>query len=97
MLKTQTLDAFYALKFADAPPERGLGDFNVFRLNLSKEISHTIPYARYDFYKIMLIRGRHRCHFATKSIEFDGSTLLFFSPAMPYSFERLATGSASNH
>lgn len=89
MLKTQTLDAFYALKFADAPPERGLGDFNVFRLNLSKEISHTIPYARYDFYKIMLIRGRHRCHFATKSIEFDGSTLLFFSPAMPYSFERL--------
>jgi AraC family transcriptional regulator, transcriptional activator of pobA len=36
-----------------------------------------MPYARYDFYKIMLIRGRHRCHYADKSIEFDGCTLLF--------------------
>jgi AraC family transcriptional regulator, transcriptional activator of pobA len=89
MPKTHTLDTFYKLKFDEAPPLSGTGDFNVFRLEPSNGIFHTIPYARYDFYKIMLIRGRHRCHYAAKSIEFDGSTLLFFNPAAPYSFERL--------
>jgi AraC family transcriptional regulator, transcriptional activator of pobA len=91
MPNTQSLDAFYANKFAKTPPlpPAGEGEFNVFRLGHYAGISHAMPYARYDFYKIMLIRGRHRCHYADKSIEFDGNTLLFFNPAVPYSFERL--------
>jgi hypothetical protein len=93
MPKTQTLDNFYASKFDQAPSSTGTGKFNVFRLEPSNGISHAMPYARYDFYKIMLIRGRHRCHYAAKSIEFDGSTLLFFNPSVPYSFERLDTES----
>lgn len=89
---TQSLDAFYARKFDKTPPlpPSGAGDFNVFRLaDSGSRSAPPSPYARYDFYKVMLIRGKHRCHYADKSIAFDGSTLLFFNPAVPYRFERL--------
>src|SRR6218665_884405 len=91
MLENQSLDAFYAHKFNETPslPPQGAGDFNVFRLADSNGGTSLAPYARYDFYKIMLIRGKHRCHYADKSIELDDSTLLFFNPAVPYRFERL--------
>lgn len=88
----QNLEAFYAHKFDKTPslPPIGKGDFNVFRLTDSKRSGAiAAPYTRYDFYKIMLIRGKHRCHYADKSIAFDGSTLLFFNPTVPYRFERL--------
>lgn len=86
---TRSLEAFYAHKFDESPsrPPNGVGDFNVFRLTDSRNVP--APYVRYDFYKIMLIRGKHRCHYADKSIALEGSTLLFFNPAVPYRFERL--------
>ncbi|WP_407430650.1 helix-turn-helix domain-containing protein [Arcticibacter sp.] len=92
---TESLEAFYARKFDKTPllSQNGAGDFNVFRLTDSRSVP--APYTRYDFYKIMLIRGKHRCHYADKSISLEGSTLLFFNPALPYRFERLdeqATG-----
>ncbi len=85
---TQDLEAFYARKFDNpaALPHTGFKDFNVFRLTEHQSVP--APYARYDFYKIMLIRGKHRCHYADKSIEFDGSNLLLFNPSAPYRFER---------
>ncbi len=86
---TRSLETFYAHKFETKPslPPNGAGDFNVFRLTDSRNVP--APYVRYDFYKIMLIRGKHRCHYADKSIALEGSTLLFFNPAVPYRFERL--------
>lgn len=92
MPATQSLEDFYAHKFDKTPslPPNGAGDFNVFRLTDSRNGGDMVaPYARHDFYKIMLIRGKHRCHYADKSIEVDGSTLIFFNPAVPYRFERL--------
>ncbi len=94
---TKSLEAFYSHKFDKTPllPPVGPGDFNVFRVSDSAG-APPAPYARYDFFKIMLIRGRHRCHYADKSISLQGSTLLFFNPSVPYRFERLdkdATGS----
>ncbi|QEL03321.1 helix-turn-helix domain-containing protein [Olivibacter sp. LS-1] len=88
----QSLEAFYARKFDKNPSlsANGVEAFNVFRLTDSRNSSTAAsPYARYDFYKIMLINGQHRCHYADKSIAFAGSTLLFFNPAVPYRFERL--------
>lgn len=46
-------------------------------------------YCRRDFYKIALIRGENRCHYANKSIQLSGSTLIFFSPNVPYTWEPL--------
>ena len=91
MSVTKDLKAFYEEKFKNTPPMSpiGTGDFNVFCLE--DTIGGTLPvaYSRYDFFKIMLIRGTHRCHYADKSININGSTLLFFNPAIPYKFERL--------
>lgn len=93
----KSLEEFYSHKFDNAPalPPVGTGDFGVFCLATGNSGASPAPYALYDFYKIMLIRGKHRCHFADKSINMDGSTLLFFNPSIPYRFERLeqnATG-----
>ncbi len=91
----KSLASFYAQKFYNTPrlPPAGVGDFNVFTLTESTGGTPPAPYGRYDFFKIMLIRGAHRCHYADKSIALNGSSLLFFNPAVPYQFERLDTGS----
>jgi AraC family transcriptional activator of pobA len=87
MPETRSLETFYEHKFGKTPLQNSIGDFNVFRLADTRRVP--APYARYNFYKIMLIRGQHRCHYADKSIALEGSTLLFFNPAVPYKFERL--------
>ncbi|MGS2741816.1 helix-turn-helix domain-containing protein [Sinomicrobium sp. M5D2P17] len=91
MPATKNLEAFYAHKFHNTPPlpPTGAGDFNVFRLADLNGGRPPAPYARYDFFKIMLIRGAHRCHYADKSIALGGNTLIFFNPTVPYQFERL--------
>lgn len=48
------------------------------------------PYCRRSFYKIALIRGENRCHYADRSVALTGSMLLFFSPAVPYTWEPLS-------
>lgn len=91
MSVTKDLKAFYEEKFENIPPMPpiGAGDFNIFCLKDSVGHSQPSTYSRHDFFKIMLIRGKHRCHYADKSIDINGSTLLFFNPVIPYKFERL--------
>ncbi|WP_130735155.1 AraC family transcriptional regulator [Flavobacterium sp. J27] len=97
MSKIENLEAFYKHKFNDIPslPPVDAGGFKVFNLTETTSQRTPLPYARYDFFKIMLIRGNHRCHYADKSINLNGSTLIFFNPSIPYKFERIdkeATG-----
>ncbi|MBT2623709.1 AraC family transcriptional regulator [Chryseobacterium sp. ISL-6] len=93
MSNNKNLESFYFSKFSEMPtlPPIGAGEFNVFCLaDTIANNAHAI-YARYDFFKIMVIKGKHRCHYADKSIAIDGYTLLFFNPSVPYRFERLET------
>lgn len=91
-MKTQTLQDFYEHKIEDKSIviNNGVGHFNVFRLEdcLPNE-TPTISYSRRDFYKICLIRGTNRYHYADKSIEVSGPTLIFFNPQVPYTWEHL--------
>jgi len=94
----ETLADFYERKFdlkfdginAD------LGHFNVFRLeDCNAPGRPPVQYSRRDFYKIALMRSRHLYHYGDKTLEVAGSTLLFFNPEVPYTFEPLtedATG-----
>ena len=67
----------------------GIGHFNVFDIAQSlNPDAKPVKYTRRDFYKIALIRGKHFFHYANRSIETGGSTLLFFNPQVPYSFEQ---------
>lgn len=92
-MKTESIEDFYRHKFDGVPDnlKQATGHFNVFRLEdcLSKE-GATVRYSRRDFYKISLIRGTNRYHYADKSVEIAGTTLMFFNPQVPYTWESLS-------
>lgn len=94
MARTETLEDFYKQKFNWLPDNfnQEIGHFNVFR---SEDCylpgAKPVQYSRRDFYKISLFRGKGIIHYADKSIEMDGTALVFFNPVVPYTFENLNT------
>lgn len=88
--RSETLEEFYQQKLNYLPLnlQQDIGHFNVFRLEDC--ISSPVHYSRKDFYKITLIRGKNRYHYADKSIELEGPTLIFFNPRVPYTWEPLS-------
>ena len=97
MQKTESLDEFYRHSFNSPPAARSseMGQANVFRLEeCIAPGGRPVQYSRRDFYKITLIRGRNAYHYADKSIEIDGPTLVFFNPQVPYTWQPLS-GDAS--
>ncbi len=93
MEKTESIQDFYYHKFNQLPEnfQTASGHFNVFRLeDCFQPGSQPIHYSRREFYKISLIRGRNLYHYADKSIEISGTTLMFFNPMVPYTWEPLS-------
>ena len=87
----ESLSEFYSTRKITEAHETVQVAYNVFRLEqhgFSSERPAT--YCRRDFYKIALIRGENRCHYAQKSIVISGSTLMFFNPHTPYTWEPLS-------
>jgi AraC family transcriptional activator of pobA len=91
-METEGLKEFYEHKKQQLPDNltKETGHFNVFRLEDCLNTDTPIQYARRDYYKITLIRGRHRYHYADKSIESEGTTLIFFNPQVPYTWESVS-------
>lgn len=61
-----------------------IGHFNVFARESCAVAS---PYSRRDFYKVSLIIGTGKIHYADKWIQIDKPALLFSNPIVPYSWE----------
>lgn len=94
MARTETLEDFYLQKFNWLPDNlsQDIGHFNVFRTeDCYMPGAKPVLYTRRDFYKVSLFRGKGVVHYADKSIEMDGSALVFFNPTVPYTFENLNT------
>lgn len=92
MNKTETIKDFYQLKLNWMPDNLGkeMGHFNVFKLeDFVAKYAKTIPYNRKDFFKISLIIGKNRVHYADKTIEIDQQALFFGNPQIPYNWEYL--------
>ncbi|NSL90750.1 AraC family transcriptional regulator [Chitinophaga sp. Mgbs1] len=90
MPKPQSIEEFYQEKMNWLPDnlQEDIGHFNVFRLSdCLKDGTMTIQYSRRDFYKVSIIRGRYLYHYADKTIETTGTTLMFFNPQVPYAWE----------
>ncbi|TWW01602.1 helix-turn-helix domain-containing protein [Chitinophaga pinensis] len=88
---TETLEDFYQNKIKEVPANlsKETGHFNVF--SLENHMGTTPPrYSRKTFYKIGLSRGHGFYHYADKSIEVSGTTLMFFNPNVPYTWQSLA-------
>jgi AraC family transcriptional regulator, transcriptional activator of pobA len=90
-LKTETLEDFYKNKFnKETNLLHDISHFNVFRMeDCNGPGKQPVKYARRDFYKITLMRGHNIYHYADKSLEIHGSTLMFFNPNVPYTFEAI--------
>jgi AraC family transcriptional regulator, transcriptional activator of pobA len=90
MAKTETLEDFYRNKLNWMPEnlKKDIGHFNVFNLeDCVGPGKEPVKYTRRDFYKVSLMRGKYVYHYADKSIEVSGTTLIFFNPHVPYTFE----------
>jgi AraC-like DNA-binding protein len=92
MSKAETIEDFYQQKLNWMPDnlQREIGHFNVFRLDDFVGCqARPIPYSRKDYFKISLIVGRNRVHYADKVIEIEKQALLFANPQIPYNWEQL--------
>jgi AraC family transcriptional activator of pobA len=88
--KTESLEEFYQKKLNWMPENltQEMGHFNVFRTQDCVGPNGTPPkYSRRDFYKVSFNRGKSIYHYADKSLEVNGSTLMFFNPQVPYTVE----------
>lgn len=92
MDKPEKLEDFYRRKFEWLPEDirHQIGRFNIFRLEPFVEGKPTsIPYRRHDFYKIMLVRGNSRVHYADRVIGVQKQALSFSNPQISYKWEHL--------
>lgn len=92
MEKTSTIEDFYRYKLNWMPDnlKKEIGHFNIFRLDdFTGACAKPIPYSRKDYFKISLIIGKNRVHYADKIIEMNEPALFFANPQIPYNWEHL--------
>jgi len=90
MRKIETIEEFYTRKFGGIPENirNEIGHFNVFKLDpFVGENAKPVPYARRDFFKIMLVKGNYKMHYADGVAEIQKQALVFSNPQIPYSCE----------
>jgi AraC family transcriptional regulator, transcriptional activator of pobA len=92
MSKVETITDFYKRKFDWVPDNirNEIGHFNIFRLEpFVGDKAQPVPYKRRDYYKIMLVIGNSKVHFADKVVEVQQQALSFSNPQIPYKWEHL--------
>lgn len=85
------LKSFYKhINRAPESGESGVGHFNIFRVeDLMISRDRPATYSRRNFFKVSLVNGHSRIHYADQSIEVTGSALVFTNPMIPYHWERM--------
>ncbi|ARU49582.1 Bifunctional transcriptional activator/DNA repair enzyme AdaA [Sulfurospirillum diekertiae] len=83
----ETLEAFYKRITHPLPQDlhNGIGHFNVF----TRQECAEIPYSRKDYFKITFLKGKHKVHYADKTLQSNQYALMFSDPLVPYSWESL--------
>jgi len=92
MNKMETIEEFYKRKFDWMPDDirNEIGHFNVFKLDpFVGDNAKPVPYKRRDYYKIMLVIGNSRVHYADQLVEVQKQALSFSNPQIPYKWEHL--------
>lgn len=92
MDKIESLEDFYKRKFDWMPDNirQEIGHFNVFALEpFVGEKAKPVPYKRRDFFKVMLVEGASKVHYADKVVDVRQQALSFSNPLIPYKWEHL--------
>ncbi|ATL42927.1 helix-turn-helix transcriptional regulator [Elizabethkingia sp. HX WHF] len=89
MKTSETLQEFYTRTLPGKDVSKllccpGVGHVNIFS---RESCARVTPYSRRDYYKISLIIGEGKLHYADRWICIDRPALLFSSPLIPYSWE----------
>jgi AraC family transcriptional regulator, transcriptional activator of pobA len=86
------LQAFYKLVNQDPDSlQQDAGHFNIFKIeDLLLPERKPVTYSRRNFYKISLVIGHSKIHYADQSIDVDGAVLVFTNPMLPYNWERIS-------
>jgi AraC family transcriptional activator of pobA len=67
------------------------GHFNIFKLDdLHLPPNRKPNYSRRSFYKITLITGENKIHYADKCVNINGTALIFTNPNVPYFWETVS-------
>lgn len=93
MMKIVELDTFYKHFPAKDTSEasKHLGHFNIFKIeDILTPRGSKLSYSRRVFYKISLVVGHSKIHYADQCIEVEGSVLVFTNPMVPYFWERIS-------
>jgi len=92
MDKIETIEEFYKKKFDWMPDNirNEIGHFNIFKLEpFIGDKAQPVPYKRRDYFKIMLVIGNSKVHFADKVVEVQKQAISFSNPLIPYKWEHL--------
>jgi AraC family transcriptional activator of pobA len=88
------LDTFYK-HFPEqekAESAKHIGHFNIFKIeDILTPGGSKLSYSRRAFYKVSLVVGHSKIHYADQCIEVEGSVLVFTNPMVPYFWERIST------
>lgn len=90
MSRIETIEQFYQRKqWLPENLRNEIGHFNVFGLEpFVGSNAKPVPYQRRDYFKITLVIGNAKVHFADKIIEVQKHALVFSNPQIPYSWEQ---------
>lgn len=92
MQKRVSIEEFYQSTHHYVPEsvKSGIGHFNVFKLDeFARAKPKPMPFNRRDYFKISLVKGKSKVHYADKTIPVEKQVLVFSNPQIPYNWERI--------
>lgn len=92
MNKRVSLEEFYesTQRYVPESVRTGIGHFNVFKLDeFAGPKPKPMPFNRRDYFKINLVTGRSRVHYADKTVNVDKQVMVFSNPQIPYNWEMI--------
>ncbi len=92
MQKRVSIEDFYESTHHYVPEsvKSGIGHFNVFKLDeFARAKAKPMPFNRRDYFKISLVKGKSKVHYADKTIVVEKQVLVFSNPQIPYNWERI--------
>ncbi|WP_207798845.1 helix-turn-helix domain-containing protein [Taibaiella soli] len=68
-----------------------IGHFNIFKVeDMMLPDNKPVTYSRRSFYKVSLVNGHSKIHYADHTIETNGTVLVFTNPLIPFFWERIS-------
>ena len=92
MQKRVSIEEFYKSTHQYVPEsvKSGIGHFNVFKLDeFAGPKPKPMPFNRRDYFKISLVKGKSRVHYADKVVNVEKHVMVFSNPQIPYNWERI--------